>query len=257
MKNRRRSISEEEAYRAIPEQGNADAMQLFDRLMSADLHEVRRLVAEVCSPWNVLKSGFRSVRLIRDVLVLVFEEHHEVRRHREELTTYAHIDHLTGLSNRHGVAHHWERRHHSGMKHRHAFMLVDLDNFKSINDTYGHGAGDAVLKEVASRIGRIVRSEASIIGRHGGDECIVILSDVGQEEAMVVAERIRAATDGNPIRVAADPSFVVEMTLSIGVSVAEPGESFDEALGKADDALYEAKRLGRNRVCRFSAPIEA
>lgn len=249
---KRRQGVPEEARTAILEQEDAEAMQLFDRLMEADLDEVRRLVAEACSPWHVIRSGFRSIRTIRDTLVLVFEELHEVRRHREEITTYAHTDYLTGLSNRHGVAHQWERRHRNGLTGCYAFMLVDLDDFKSINDTHGHGAGDAVLKEVANRIGRIVRSEESITGRHGGDECIVILSGIEQEDALLIAERIRVAVAEHPIIIVTDPSFAVPMTLSIGVSVVGSGESFDDALRKADIALYQAKALGRNQVCMFA-----
>jgi len=241
-----------EASAAIPEQENSEARQLFDRLMDADLHGVRRLVTEACSPWNVVRSGFRSIRTIRDTLVLVFEELHEVRRHREEIASYARTDHLTGLSNRHGVAYHWERRHHNGLKHSYVFMLVDLDNLKVINDTHGHDAGDAVLKEIADRVRRSVRTEESIIGRHGGDECIVILTDIEQEDAMVIAERIRAAVAEHPIAISADSPFEVEATLSIGMSVADSGESFDDALRKADRALYQAKELGRNQVCVYT-----
>lgn len=251
MMNRKQGIAGE-ASAAVPEQENSEAVRLFDRLMDADLHGVRRLVAEVCSPWNVVRSGFKSIRTIRDTLVLVFEELHEVRRHREEITSYARTDHLTGLSNRHGVAYHWERRHHNGLKHSYVFMLVDLDNLKVINDTHGHSAGDAVLKEIADRIRHTVRSEESITGRHGGDECIVILFDIEQEDAMVIAERIRTAVAERPIVVSAGPSFEVEATLSIGMSVADSGEIFDDALRKADRALYQAKRLGRNQVCVYS-----
>jgi diguanylate cyclase (GGDEF)-like protein/PAS domain S-box-containing protein len=164
---------------------------------------------------------------------------------REKLRFLAAHDALTSLANRHQLL---ERLRsllsvamHSG---RHlAVLFVDLDNFKPVNDTHGHAAGDAVLVEVAERLRSNVRRD-DVVARIGGDEFVLALPNVrNQADAEIVAAKVHRVMaepieyEGNSLRI----------TVSLGLTMAQPGESADETLKRADAALYHAKESGRNR----------
>lgn len=126
-----------------------------------------------------------------------------------------------------------------------AVLLCDVDRFKSINDTYGHAAGDSVLQSVADRIRGCLRSSDDVGARIGGDELLVILHGVRDlGDAVAIAEGLRRQA-AEPIQTAAGP---VTVTLSIGVTLAGPSEDTDAIIARADDAMYQAKNSGRNRV---------
>lgn len=121
-------------------------------------------------------------------------------------------------------------------------MLIDLDNFKQVNDTLGHSAGDEVLKHLANVISHNLRRN-DIFGRIGGDEFAVITPELDIEEALKLAERLRQSMEGPT----ADSGL--DVTISIGVTAFLPGDtSIDVTMNRADKALYESKHLGRNRV---------
>jgi len=127
-----------------------------------------------------------------------------------------------------------------------SLVLMDLDHFKRINDTYGHPAGDATLKEVAQRVRAAVRS-VDVVCRYGGEEIAVILPACGLEEASDVAERARSGVEDASSHVSA--AFPEPVTLSAGVASCPAPNTTPSGLTKAaDSALYEAKRKGRNRV---------
>lgn len=125
-------------------------------------------------------------------------------------------------------------------------IVVDLDFFKKINDTYGHPAGDAVLVKVTSRLRSSIRRQDSV-GRYGGEEFLAVLPGASEEEAKVIAERMRAAVaaEAEPIGDA-----MVNLTVSVGVASSDlfPSAGTDELIGHADRALYAAKDAGRNCV---------
>ncbi|HEX8395505.1 MAG TPA: diguanylate cyclase [Longimicrobium sp.] len=131
-----------------------------------------------------------------------------------------------------------------------AVAMIDLDKFKSVNDTHGHPTGDVILYETA-RILRETAREIDMVGRYGGEEFIVILPNTDEEEAAAFAERVRAAVEAHVYR---DGPVVVRMTTSCGVAGAAGGvaSSPEELLKLADEALYQAKHGGRNRVVRAS-----
>lgn len=127
-------------------------------------------------------------------------------------------------------------------------LLVDADHFKRINDTYGHGVGDQVLRDLVQRIMGVIRKN-DFCARLGGEEFAVLLPDTSMETALVAAERLRAALD----RSAQTGSAGALYTVSIGLAMLEPGEEFDSLMQRADAALYAAKEAGRNRVMRAQA----
>jgi diguanylate cyclase (GGDEF)-like protein len=126
-----------------------------------------------------------------------------------------------------------------------AVLVIDLDHFKTINDRHGHLVGDAVLRHTASVLQANV-SENTWVGRYGGEEFVTLLQVETISAAIALAERLRCALEQSPCII--DPVGPLRITTSIGVALVAPGESFDDALRRGDDALYRAKRGGRDRV---------
>jgi two-component system cell cycle response regulator len=128
-----------------------------------------------------------------------------------------------------------------------AVVVLDVDHFKSVNDNHGHDVGDRVLQELANRLRSCVRS-VDLICRMGGEEFVVVLPDAGMEVALKVAERIRRVVGAKPFCAGAR-SATLHVTVSLGVALIEsPKDTMEEIVKRADDALYRAKREGRNRV---------
>jgi diguanylate cyclase (GGDEF)-like protein len=157
------------------------------------------------------------------------------------LTTQAHTDQLTGVANRRGLLRSMERIHERAMRGGPGYvvLMVDVDHFKAINDQHGHEGGDRVLQRVAQALQRGLR-EGDIVARWGGEEFCVLLPRIASAAAQALAERLaqQIAAEGNP-----------RVTVSIGLAAAGvAGESADGVIRRADDALYGAKRAGRNRV---------
>jgi diguanylate cyclase (GGDEF)-like protein len=125
-------------------------------------------------------------------------------------------------------------------------LIVDIDHFKRVNDTLGHLAGDAVLSAVAGVLQGALRSE-DVLTRYGGEEFAVLCRDTSPEQAVVIAERLRVGVESAPI---AFDGKSVPVTISAGVGSRSLGaDTPEELVAMADQALYEAKRSGRNRVC--------
>jgi diguanylate cyclase (GGDEF)-like protein len=125
-------------------------------------------------------------------------------------------------------------------------LMLDLDNFKGVNDSYGHLRGDTVLREVASVITRSVREE-DVVARYAGDEFSVILPGAVEADAVRIAERLRTGCEG--VMQAAELDGNDELTLSIGVVTRRPGEyTSNYTVELADMALYRAKETGRDRI---------
>jgi two-component system, cell cycle response regulator len=137
------------------------------------------------------------------------------------------------------------RRHTSAL----SVLMVDIDHFKQVNDRYGHVAGDAVLANVAAAIARSVRNE-DVVARFGGEEIGIILRAIELDHAMLLAERLRRLIAG--IATHPDRQPIIRVTVSIGCAgyPAEPFETVNELLDAADQAMYRAKRAGRDRVSR-------
>ena len=127
-----------------------------------------------------------------------------------------------------------------------AVMMLDLDRFKKINDTYGHAAGDAVLREFSRRLQDNVRG-VDLVARMGGEEFMVVMPDVTPDLASEIAERVRSATADPEIAIPGE-DLALNVTVSIGFAVLNEVESVFELIKRADDALYRSKNTGRNRV---------
>jgi diguanylate cyclase (GGDEF)-like protein len=165
----------------------------------------------------------------------------------QEVQSLALTDPLTGLQNRRSLFElgrvEFARAHR--MNRAFCCMMLDLDHFKQVNDTYGHLVGDQVLREFARRCKTSVR-EVDLVGRYGGEELIILLPETDRKTAMQVAERLRASLTAAPIRVGDQE---IAMTVSIGVAAKDENTSqLDTLIARADQAMYIAKHKGRNRV---------
>lgn len=187
----------------------------------------------------------------------IVELQSELVRAREALREQATKDFLTGIWNRSSILEILERELLRSAREGCpvGVVLADLDHFKAVNDTFGHFAGDAVLREAARRMQSCCRGYDSI-GRYGGEELLVILPGCQAECAEGQAERMRTVIESTPLTLGEEP---YQLTCSFGVTWAEPGKAHSpEALIRtADDALYRAKRAGRNRVVAIETPVLA
>jgi diguanylate cyclase (GGDEF)-like protein len=166
----------------------------------------------------------------------------------DQLRRQATVDEVTGLSNhrrfQEALAHEVTRMRRS--EHPTALALIDIDSFKTINDTYGHRNGDAVLQLVADTMMQVCRSTDEP-ARYGGDELAIILAETGLDGALTIGESIRRAVEAAELRLA--DGTPLRVTVSVGVSALEAGNGNPEALIEAADVgLYAAKRTGKNKV---------
>ncbi|AFG38415.1 diguanylate cyclase [Spirochaeta africana] len=160
------------------------------------------------------------------------------------LENWAHRDPLTGLWNRRKA---WDLMHYEADRSDRygrptGVIMIDLDLFKQVNDTYGHDVGDRMLVEVTGRLAELVRKQ-DILVRWGGEEFLVVLPETDQPGAEQLAEKMRSEIAGQRFEFAAE-----QLTLSLGIAVRMPGQDWDQVIKRADDALYLAKESGRNRA---------
>jgi len=163
-------------------------------------------------------------------------------------------DQLTGLHNRRYMSRHLDTLLAGAKKGGRplAFVIMDIDFFKQVNDTYGHDIGDEVLKEFANRIAANVRG-IDLACRYGGEEFVVVMPDTDIAFACQVSERLRHSIETTPFRISRAPN-ALNLTISIGIASLEgPGDTADALLHRADQALYRAKKTGRNKVVADAA----
>ncbi len=176
--------------------------------------------------------------------------HRALELAKERLEQSSRLDGLTGLFNRS----HWESRLAEEFRRSRrsgaplALVMFDLDHFKAINDTFGHPAGDDILRGVGDRLRMILR-ETDIAGRYGGEEFGVIATDCTAEGACVLAERIRSGIEAHAFE---HDGREIQVTVSLGVAGSDcTADNHERLIARADEALYRSKREGRNRysVC--------
>jgi len=174
----------------------------------------------------------------------------------QQLEHRARTDELTELLNRKEVLSRIETLGTQSRRNGHqlAVLFCDLDRFKDINDLHGHAAGDEVLRVTAERLRSVLRTSDDLAARIGGDELLVVLHGVQDiDNAIGIAEKLRTAA----MQSIATPAGPVTATVSIGVTLADPDETPEALVARADSAMYLAKRGGRNRVVPFNGQISA
>ncbi|EIC21176.1 oxygen-binding di-iron domain-containing protein [Thiorhodovibrio frisius] len=199
----------------------------------------------------VTKGVEQIVKQLADPLQVALEReviYREIDQEREKAYQRSIRDALTGLFTRFYMQDVMSRHcalHDRDPKAEFAAIMLDVDHFKRINDTYGHGIGDRVLQSVAALLTTSSRA-TDIAVRYGGEEFIVFVVGQGQQTAMATAERLRACLMAAPIDTGGKEPLAI--TASFGVATRAPAESLDQLIKRADTALYRAKENGRNRV---------
>lgn len=197
--------------------------------------------------WLIISSALLVIVLVIATITLIaYRFMRELKQADEQLQRLASEDPLTGLYNRRigmewlqqGLARH--QRSHKPL----SLMMIDIDHFKQVNDNYGHLNGDRVLVELAVLIKASVRQYDFAV-RYGGEEFMIVLPDCDLAAAQLVAERLRQMAEAH--RVVIDSETTITFALSIGVAELTD-ETQDQLIDRADNALYQAKRTGRNRV---------
>lgn len=195
-------------------------------------------------PEDIERIGFAA-----NIAAIAIENRHA----REELEQLAYSDYLTGLANRRHFLELAEEELARTIRYGRqlSILMLDVDRFKQVNDTYGHKIGDIVLQNLSALCRSTLRN-VDVIGRMGGEEFAVLLPETGADQAVEVAERLRAAIAAAHVTLSG--GLPLHFTVSLGVtSLVERDANIDMLLNQADQALYRAKSEGRNRVCRYTA----
>lgn len=201
-------------------------------------------------PMNSSDSAMISMVVDQAAGILVYFGYIAMAKERavrtiEKIST---TDPMTGLMNRRGLQAELEKhKRERPPEQLSGLFLADIDHFKTVNDTHGHDAGDAVLVAFAQRLRRALRKD-DIIARWGGEEFLAILPEANAEMLATIAERLRHAVQTEPFALPSGQK--IALTVSVGVSeMPLIASEFEPATKRADTALYEAKRSGRNRIC--------
>lgn len=228
-----------------------------DRLIEAFEHGVDDFINKPLKP-RVLAARIRAGQRVVSLQEEIEADREEIRRFAAELATtnrrlqeVALTDALTGFPNRRyameRIAQEWASAIRSGQDL--ACMMVDVDEFKKINDVYGHDIGDQALRLTAQALKQGLRAH-DVVCRTGGDEFLIICPNTTLDQALACAERVRRAVDGLEINL---PNAVVDLTISLGVSVRDEAMAdFEALIRRADQALLQSKQRGRNRVSQFA-----
>ncbi|HEY0005597.1 MAG TPA: diguanylate cyclase [Pyrinomonadaceae bacterium] len=204
---------------------------------------------------DYISKPFKAEELIArvDVAIRLKRERDKLRLSAEEAEARAELaqeramtDALTGLLNRYGLQRLLTHERAEALRYQRPLscLMIDLDDFKNINDTYGHAAGDAALQQTASILTEVVRG-SDIVCRYGGEEFLVLLPDTNLDGALALGEKIRSTAFE---RLFGEGRGRFHLTLSAGAASLSEHESGNDMIARADMALYQAKSQGRNRV---------
>ena len=233
-------------------------MTVRDLLPYAPMFRTDPISQVYVSPYYATSQFMLGVPFVTSAFVISYMLLTRWRRREAQTERLATTDALTGVANRRALGealgHAWLRalRHQQSM----ALVMVDLDYFKHINDSHGHDMGDRVLVQVAKALRDCVR-EIDLVGRMGGEEFVLLLPETGEEAARQVAERCRAAVARIRLGLADGGSLSVTASFGICALPASRLQSAERYLSLADDALYQAKSAGRNRVVVYRDPAMA
>lgn len=207
-----------------------------------DIHALRQTLQSIT---QVIE---KRERRHRETLQQLQGQVHHLMRELEQAKRESTTDALTGLYNR--------RAFESSLQHTvavnrlfqypAALLLIDIDHFKQVNDTYGHAVGDEVLRAVAERIVRVCKRKSDFVARYGGEEFAVILRETALRDAQKIARQIADAARRDSVPVG--DGVQLRITVSIGVAELQPNETPETWFQRADQLLYQAKQAGRNQV---------
>lgn len=218
----------------------ADAGRLVAGPQAGLSHELKAELAQRLS--EIVATNEQLRQNLQAAQLKLSAQHEELDRARVE----SRIDHLTELPNRRAFDE--KTRELAACQERlssgYALAIFDLDHFKTLNDTHGHAVGDAVLRAISKALSEIRRS-TDFLGRIGGEEFALLLPRIGLQECLKAAERYRKAIEATTLRTGGQ---ILKVTASFGVALSQTGEPFNELMARADQALYAAKRSGRNQI---------
>jgi diguanylate cyclase (GGDEF)-like protein len=199
-------------------------------------------------PQRFLVANFIVAACVAIPTATIASQHEfQLKRYQRQLESLASTDPLTGLQNRRffRISAEDEMKRQRRMGGMAALVLFDLDQFKRVNDRYGHQAGDALLKRIAEIAYSELRGPFDKLGRWGGEEFVVLLSNVNRDQAWLVCDRLRERLENTEIEFNGEK---ISVTASFGYEMLTPDASFDRVVESADKALYVSKSTGRNRV---------
>ncbi|MFT4267117.1 MAG: GGDEF domain-containing protein [Xenophilus sp.] len=218
-----------------------DFQKLVDRDAALVAHFLRRSIPRVASHEQLL---IRKLRRRNHDLEQAFDELHAASHPLSQGEGQVHTDELTGLHNRRGLAQYLQECRRSGRSPGFGLLLIDCDRFRQVNDEYGHIVGDRVLQNVAEVL-RSVKREGDLACRLGGDEFCVLVNAADAQQLCQIGERVLASVRSELERSDEIPHIC---PVSIGMGLLDGAGGWNEWYARADDALYEAKRLGGNRA---------
>ncbi len=224
----------------------ADAIEQADSLESL-AGTVREMVEESRSVQGLVAQTQARLTLEHDRAAALTQRVDELEGELRRLSSEVHTDQLTQVANRRGLIQAFgiEQARSEREATRIALALLDIDNFKKLNDSLGHHAGDIALKSLAERAQASLRP-GDMVARYGGEEFVLMLPDTPLDEAQAVLVRLQRSLSAALFNHEGKDVFV---TFSAGVTLYRPGETLEAALDRADVALYEAKHTGKNRAC--------
>jgi diguanylate cyclase len=211
-----------------------------------ELFELQQLIKSLLSETQHMQKSYGR---LKKKLEASTKEVMALRKKLQSAQKEAETDPLTGLLNRKGFKNAMRRALNEAAESHDSIclLMLDIDHFKGVNDTYGHAFGDAVLKAVASTLQKSVKGQDTV-SRFGGEEFAIILPNTPRKGAQQVAENIRQTIERGKIQRSGNNEAVGNITISIGVAEFRQQESIEDLINRADTALYAAKNSGRNRV---------
>lgn len=194
----------------------------------------------------IILSFYFLRKIFKDFTSTLYTYQNKIEIKNRSLSKLINIDHLTKVNNRKSIEIILRKEFNRAKRYEHPLSLIilDIDDFKKINDSYGHNMGDKVLKEFAKIVSSTIR-ESDHLGRWGGEEFILVTTETDQDDALFLAEKIRIKVSESSF------SNLEKVTCSIGVAQLKDQENADIFVNHADLAMYEAKKNGKNKVCTY------
>lgn len=225
---------------------------LYITIISVLLSVVIAKLVSILTPGDSVKFNFALAIIVPSLIAPPFgyifmSLYFELEKVREEAHALAITDELTHVFNRRYFMKLAEHELERAKRYHHALSIIifDIDNFKNVNDNYGHLCGDAVLRELSSTC-QIILRQCDVFARFGGEEFILLLPETDNASALNVANRLCQLVANHVVEY---KNAQIRVTISVGVTTFDPViDTLDDLLNRADQALYQAKRLGKNRL---------